>query len=179
MHDEATPYVAIWRYLNLAIWNEVCRGNRGSAIQWEWAGKYQPYPVRPFTWFIKMGWQWLTLSSPLNEAICRGVCSECISADTGSAPRSNSRDTIVSFLLSIACIRGVHDKLSPLKSCFKKKILIVNWLGRPIINLAWYLVIIPMLIVQLLLNGKLPPKIDTWPLYQLTLIQLWKKYSHM
>ena len=28
--------------------HEVCRGNRGSAIQYERVGKYQPYPVRPF-----------------------------------------------------------------------------------------------------------------------------------
>ncbi len=34
--------------MNLAIWNEVCRSNRGSAIQWERVGKYQPYPVRTF-----------------------------------------------------------------------------------------------------------------------------------
>ncbi len=34
VYDEATPYVAIWRYLNLATWNETCRSNRGSAIQW-------------------------------------------------------------------------------------------------------------------------------------------------
>ncbi len=39
VYDEATPYVAI---------NEVRRSNRGSAIQWERVGKYQPYPVRPF-----------------------------------------------------------------------------------------------------------------------------------
>ncbi len=34
--------------LNIAIWNEVCRCNRGSAIRWGRVGKYQPYPVRTF-----------------------------------------------------------------------------------------------------------------------------------
>ncbi len=32
----------------VCIWIEVCKGKRGSAIQWKWVGKYQPYPVRPY-----------------------------------------------------------------------------------------------------------------------------------
>ena len=38
----------IWRYLHLAIWNEVCRSKRGSAIQWDRMGTYQSYPARSF-----------------------------------------------------------------------------------------------------------------------------------
>ncbi len=38
----------LWRYLNLAIWNEFLGRNNGSAIHWIWVGKYQLYPVRHF-----------------------------------------------------------------------------------------------------------------------------------
>ena len=37
-----------WRYLNIAIWNEVNRSNICSAIQWEQVDKYKPYSARPF-----------------------------------------------------------------------------------------------------------------------------------
>ena len=36
-------------HLNITMCIEVCRSNRGSAMQWERVGKYQPYPVRPFS----------------------------------------------------------------------------------------------------------------------------------
>ena len=57
-----------WRYLHFWIWNEVCRSNRGSAIQLERVGKYQPYPVRTFSiigFSLFARYFWLNLTFPM------------------------------------------------------------------------------------------------------------------
>ncbi len=61
--------------LNLAIWNEVCRSNGGSVIQWERVGKYQPYPVRTF-----IVWQRLCEPARLRIAYCLSIrdCVSCL-----------------------------------------------------------------------------------------------------
>ncbi len=56
--------------------HEVCRSNRGSAIQWKRVGKYQPYPVRTFIhWtrnFFCNLWPWYC---PVHSMIFYWECS--------------------------------------------------------------------------------------------------------